>query len=66
MNATACGHPHEKRKAKLLAEFGKAKSGAVVEVEVCAKCGVYAKSKSIGLEDEGAWMIPSELAELEG
>jgi hypothetical protein len=66
MNETACGITHEKRKAKLLSEFGKAKVGTVVEVDFCPKCGVYAKSKAIGLEDEGAWMIPSEHAEVQG
>jgi hypothetical protein len=66
MSETACRITHEKRKAKLLAKFGNAKFGDVVEVDVCPKCGVYVKSKAIGLDDEGAWMIPSALAELEG
>jgi hypothetical protein len=66
MNETPCGNPHAKRKAKLLAGFGKAKAGTVVEADVCPVCGVYVRSKAIGLDDEGAWMVPSELAELEG
>lgn len=46
-----CANPHEKRKAKLLANFGKVKQGAVIEVEICLKCGVVVKSRDIGFED---------------
>ncbi len=59
-----CSRPHEKRRVKLLAEFGKAKAGTVVEADICPKCGVRVSSKQLGSDDFGAWMIPSELAEI--
>ncbi len=65
IDRAACGSPHAKRTAKLLTDIGKAKAGTVVEVEVCPVCGVWVKSKAIGIQDEGAWMVPSELAKLE-
>jgi hypothetical protein len=58
-----CGNPHETRRVKLLAEFGKAKPGTTLEVEICLKCGVRVKSREIGYDDSGWRTIPSGLIE---
>lgn len=66
MNQTPCGKPHQERRMKLLAEFGKAKPGTVVEADICPSCGVRVSSKQLGYDDEGCWMVPSALVEVEG
>ena len=65
MNETPCNKPHEKRPVKLLAEFGRAKSGTIVEADICSECGVRVTSKHLGNNDEGWWLIPSALVEVE-
>ncbi len=60
----SCCERHQKRRVKLLARFGNAEPGTVVEAEVCPDCGVYVKAKQLGCNDEGHYMIPSALAEV--
>ena len=59
-----CGKPHEKRRAKLLVDFGNAKSGAIEDADICLECGVRVASKQIGTNDEGWWLIPSALVKV--
>ncbi len=62
----SCGKTHVKQRVRLLATFGKADPGTIVESETCPDCGVYVKSKQLGCNDEGFYMIPSALAEVVG
>jgi len=61
-----CGKPeqHQKSRVKLLAKFGKAPAGTVVEADLCPECGVFVASAQLGLSDKGSYMIPSRLAQI--
>jgi len=60
----SCDKRHLKQRVKLLVGFGNAKPGTIVEVELCPDCGVYVKAKQLGCNDEGSYLIPSELAKV--
>ena len=60
----SCEKKYEKRRVKLRERFGNAESGAVVEAEICPTCGVKVRSKQLGRNVEGLYMIPSALAEV--
>jgi len=62
MAETRCNKPHERRRVKLLAEFGRAKPGTIVEADMCSECGVRVASTHLGNNDEGSYIIPSKLA----
>jgi hypothetical protein len=59
-----CGKRHLKRRVKLLVKFGPARTGTIVEAEVCPDCGVSVKANQLGCNDEGFYMISSALAEV--
>jgi hypothetical protein len=60
----SCGKTHVKRRVKLLVKFGNAEPGTIVEAEICPDCGVKVTSKQLGYDNDGWYMIPSELAEV--
>jgi len=60
----SCGKGHQKRRVKLLVKFGNAEPGTIVEAEICPTCGVKVRSKQLGRNNEGFYMIPSALAEV--
>ena len=60
----SCEKKYEKRRVKLRERFGNAESGTVVEAESCPTCGVKVRSKQLGRNVEGLYMIPSALAEV--
>jgi len=66
MSLKDCRKPeqHQRRRIKLLAKFGQAPAGSIVEADICPECGIFVGAEQLGLSDHGSYLIPAALAEI--
>jgi hypothetical protein len=66
MSLRDCGKPekHQRRRIKLLAKFGQAPAGSIVEADICPECGISVAATQLGLSDQGSYLIPERLTKI--
>ena len=66
MSLSDCQKPekYQRRRIKLLAKFGKAPAGSIVEADICPGCGICVAAAQLRLFDQGSYLIPAAPAEI--